>query len=114
MSGDGDYTFGAGSVADIDFGATLKWDDALDASSKLYTYDVSTYALLIKYKNDLLGRQSSERGRDEVTYFNVGDVFCMHLGNKYANFLEKIFPDISGRIFQTSSRSESIWHDLTR
>ena len=37
MSGDGDYTFGAGSVADIDFGATLKWD-ALDAFKTLYQW----------------------------------------------------------------------------
>ena len=46
---------------------------------------------LVKHYNDLLGRQSSERGKDEVSYFYVGDVFCIHLGSKYANFQEKIF-----------------------
>ena len=30
---------------------------------------------LVKHYNDLLDRQSSERGRDEVTYSYVGDVF---------------------------------------
>ena len=36
-------------------------------------------------------------------YFYVGDLFCIHLGTKYANFLEKIFAEISGKssIFQT-------------
>ena len=45
--------------------------------------------------------QSSERGKDEVTYFYVGDVFCIDLGTKYANFQEKIFAEISGKMFQT-------------
>ena len=34
------------------------------------------HTLLVKHYNDLLGRQSSERGKDEVSYFYVGDVFC--------------------------------------
>ena len=51
--------------------------------------------------NDLFERQSSERGKDEVSYFYVGDVFCIHLVTKYADFLEKIFAEISGRKFQT-------------
>ena len=36
---------------------------------------ISIHTLLVKYYNDLLGRQrqSSERGRDEV-----GDLFCIH------------------------------------
>ena len=46
---------------------------------------------LVKYYNDLFERQSSERGKDEVLYFYVGDVFCMHLGTKYADFEGKIF-----------------------
>ena len=54
-----------------------------------------------KALNDLLGRQSSERGKDEVAYFYVGDVFCIHLGTKYADFQEKIFAEISGKKFQT-------------
>ena len=45
----------------------------------------------------LLGRQSSERGRDEVTYFSFGDLFCIHLGTKYANFRQKMFAEISGK-----------------
>ena len=56
---------------------------------------------LIKHYNDLLERQCSERGKDEVSYFYVGVVFCMHLGTKYANFQEKISAEISGKKFQT-------------
>ena len=52
--------------------------------------------LIVKHYNDLLGRQSSERGKDEVSYFYVGDVFCIHLGTKYADFQEKISAEISG------------------
>ena len=40
------------------------------------------HTLLVKHYNDLLERQSSERGKDEVSYFYVGDVFCIHLGTK--------------------------------
>ena len=65
-----------------------------DGSKTLHT-------LLVKHYNDLLNRQSSERGKDEVSYFYVGDVFCIHLGTKYADFQEKIFAEISGRKFQT-------------
>ena len=54
-----------------------------------------------KHFNDLLERESSERGKDEVSYFHVGDVFCIHLGTKYADFQEKIFAEISGKKFQT-------------
>ena len=47
----------------------------------LYTdAEISLHTLLVKYYNDLLGRQSSEWGRDEVTYFYVGDVFGIYLG----------------------------------
>ena len=59
------------------------------------------HTLLVKHYNDLLDKQSSERGKDEVTYFYVGDVFCIHLGTKYADFQEKIFAEISGKKFQT-------------
>ena len=38
---------------------------------------ISLHTLLIKYYNDLLGRQTSERGRDEITYFYVGEVFFL-------------------------------------
>ena len=47
------------------------------------------HTLLVKHYNDLLDRQSSEWGRDEVTYFDVGDVFGIYLGPMYANFQEK-------------------------
>ena len=56
---------------------------------------------IVKHYNDLLGRQSSERGKDEVSYLYVGDVFCIHLGTKYADFQEKISVEISGKTFQT-------------
>ena len=59
------------------------------------------HTLLIKHYNDLLDRQSSERVKDEVTYVYVRDVFCIHLGTKYADFQEKIFAEISGKMFQT-------------
>ena len=55
--------------------------------------EISLHTLLVKYYNDLLGKQSSER----VTYFFVGDLFCIHLGAKYADFQEKIFAEISGK-----------------
>ena len=44
------------------------------------------HTLLVKHYNDLLERQSSKQGKDEVSYFYVGDVFCKHLGTKYADF----------------------------
>ena len=31
----------------------------------------------MNHYNDLLGSQSSERAKDEVTHFYVGDVFCI-------------------------------------
>ena len=34
---------------------------------------------------------------DEVTFFYVVDLFCMHLRTKYANFQEKISAEISGK-----------------
>ena len=37
------------------------------------------HTLLIKYYNDLLDRQNSERGWDEVTYFYDWDGFRIHL-----------------------------------
>ena len=41
------------------------------------------------YFNELPDGQSTERSRDEVTYFYVGDILCINLGTKYANFQEK-------------------------
>ena len=61
----------------------------------------SLHTLLLKHFNDLLERQSSERVKDEVSYFYVGDVFCIHLGTKYADFQEKIFAEISGKKLRT-------------
>ena len=56
---------------------------------------------LVKHFNDLLERESSERSKDEVSYFYVGDIFCIHPRTKYVNFQEKIFAEISGKMFQT-------------
>ena len=47
--------------------------------------------------NDFLGKQSSKRGREEVTYFYGENLFCIHLVIQYANFQEKIFVEISGK-----------------
>ena len=41
--------------------------------SKHTDAEISLHTLLVKYYNNLLGRQSSERGMDEVSYFYVGD-----------------------------------------
>ena len=67
----------------------------IQTGAEFYTY------LLVKHYNDLLYRLSSERGKDEVTYFYVGDVFYIHLGTKYADFQVKNYAEISGKKFQT-------------
>ena len=61
---------------------------------------INLTTLLVKHYNDLLTRRRSGRARNKVTYFSVGDVFCIHLGTTYANFQEKIFPETSGKKFQ--------------
>ena len=38
------------------------------------------HTLLVKHYNDLFDRQSSERGKDEVTYFYVGAFFVYTMG----------------------------------
>ena len=63
--------------------------------------DKNLHTLLVKHYNDLLYGKSFERSIDKVTYFYVGDLFCIHLGSKFADFQEKIFADISGRKLQT-------------
>ena len=82
------------------------------------------HTLLVKHYNDLLDRQSSERGKDEVTYFYVGDIFGIQVcqfsrKNLHGDFWEKVpnfghyikmifyvipkvwnfFPEISAKIF---------------
>ena len=47
------------------------------------------HTLLVKHYNDLLERQSSERGKDEVSYFYVGDVFVYTLGLSMPIFKKK-------------------------
>ena len=48
------------------------------------------HTLLVKHYNDLFDRQSSERGKDEVTYVYVGDVFVYTLGlSTSADFHER-------------------------
>ena len=69
-----------------------------------YTKGCNTlHTLLVKYYNDLLDKQSSKRGRDEVTYLLLcWDVFGIIIGPMYADFFqEKIFTVFSGRKFQT-------------
>ena len=75
----------------------LVWKDACKCTDE----NRILHTLLVKHYNDLLERQSSERGKDEVSYFYVGDVFRIHLGTKYADFQEKIFVEISVKMFQT-------------
>ena len=48
-----------------------------------FTYPIS------KVLNDLLGRQSSGLGRDEVTYFYVGDIFVYTLALSMPIFKKK-------------------------
>ena len=63
-----------------------------------YTHGVILlHTLLVKYYNDLLGRQNSERDKDEVTFFYLVDLFCIHLDTKYTNFQEKFSAEISGK-----------------
>ena len=78
------------SIYIISFFAILLAVQTTDANKSLTT-------LVVKHYNDLLGSQTSERGRDEVTFFYVGDLFCIHLDTKYANFQEKITVEISGK-----------------
>ena len=47
------------------------------------------HTLLVKHYNGLLYRQSSEWGKDEVTYFYVGDVFVYTLGLSMPIFKKK-------------------------
>ena len=51
--------------------------------------EISLHTTLVKYYFRLFGRQSSEQGRDEVTYFFVGDHFRILLGTMYVYFQEK-------------------------
>ena len=49
---------------------------------------------LVKYFNDLPDSQKCEQNLDELIFFYVGDLFCIHLDTKYANFQEKISAEI--------------------
>ena len=49
----------------------------------------SLHTLLVKHYNDLLERQSSKQGKDEISFFYVGDVFCIYFETKYPDFQEK-------------------------
>ena len=86
-------------VSWIDEGGSGPCPDTGLESSNLSPAEVNTdgsrilHTLLVKHYNDLHDRQSSERGKDEVTYFYVGYVFCIHLGTKYDNFQEKILAE---------------------
>ena len=50
---------------------------------------ISLHAIIAKYYNGLLGRQSSEKGRDEVTYFYVGTFFVYTLALSMPIFKKK-------------------------
>ena len=62
------------------------WYSSQKTGPYVYRRGYILHTLLIRLYNDLLERQSSERGKDEVTYFYVGDFFCIHLGTKYVDF----------------------------
>ena len=56
---------------------------------------ISFTTLLVKCYNDLLDRQSSGRGRDEVTYFSVGYNFWIHLGTTYTQKTSQILKQMT-------------------
>ena len=68
----------------------------------------SLTTLVAKHYNDLLGSQTSERGRDEVTFFYVGDLFCTYLGTMYADFQDKILQ----RFLEKSSDFFSFFQEI--
>ena len=58
----------------------------------------SLTTLVVNHYNDLLDKQTSKLGRNEVTFSYVWDVRCIYLGTKYADFpgfQEKIFTETS-------------------
>ena len=57
--------------------------------------DKKLHTLLVKYFNDLLDGQKSERSIDKVTYFYIGDLFCIHLGTVRPNRLTRFHALIS-------------------
>ena len=68
-----------------------------DGSKMLHT-------LLVKHYNDLLERQSSERGRARMKFHTsmLGTFFVYTLGlSRYADFQQKFFVEISGKKFKT-------------
>ena len=65
---------------------------------RLRIYQISLHTLLVKYYNDLLGRQSAERGMDEVTFFYVGDLFVYTLALSIPIFKKKISAEILDKI----------------
>ena len=68
------------------------------------------HTLLVKHYNDLLYRLSSERDKDEVTYFYVRDVFCIHLGTKYADFqVKKLCGDFWEKVPNFSMKSLEVF-----
>ena len=80
-------------------------DDSVGLTTFVYIYveklTIYTREQYFTHFNDLLDRLSSERDRDKVTKFFVGDTFSIHLASKYVDFQEKIFVNISGRKLQT-------------
>ena len=56
-----------------------------------FKHPISKVLQLLCYESD----QKSEQDMDEVTFFYVWELFCIHLDTKYANFQEKISEEIS-------------------
>ena len=71
-------------------------ENRVTLSLYVYTYtlaytdaQINLHTLIVKYYNDLLGRQGSERGRDEVKYFYVGAIFVYTLALSMPIFKKK-------------------------
>ena len=70
-------------------GSNIFWGSSAQSDQNLYSYTDGCkmlHTILVKHYNDLLETQRSEQGKDEVTFFYVGDVLCIHLGSRYTDF----------------------------
>ena len=70
-----DNKVGRSATAHIDLQVLCKYLVCCLSGSVVTDGRKTLHTLLVKYYNDLLDRQSSERIRDEVTCFFAGDVF---------------------------------------
>ena len=70
-----------------------------------------THTLLVKHYNDLLDRQSSEGGRDEVTYFYVGEytlALCMPILKKKS--LRRFLEETSKLFIVLTLQQRKVWN----